>query len=133
MVYILKNKDMDVLKFEVVSNLRDPEVNIIWVNPDQKALLPLDLKANNDSLARWLKNRTIPRNRAFVNAFLAKCGLSINRPMDIISVSKGLSLNDCFWVVPEDFDSTFDENNLYDNPFNTFFSYIAELFRVRFQ
>ena len=54
MVYILKNKDMDVLKFEVVSNLRDPEVNIIWVNPDQKALLPLDLKVNNESLARWL-------------------------------------------------------------------------------
>ena len=42
MVFILKNKDMDVLKFEVVSNLRDPEVNIIWVNQDQKALLPLD-------------------------------------------------------------------------------------------
>ena len=125
MVYILKNKDMDVLKFEVVSNLRNPEVNIIWVNPDQKALLPLDLKENNESLARWLKNRTIPRNRAFVNAFLAKCGLSINRPMDIISVSKGLSLNDCFWVVPEDFDGTFEENNLYDNPFNTILSYIA--------
>ena len=125
MVYILKNKDMDVLKFEVVSNLRDPEVNIIWINPEQKALLPLDLKDNNESLARWLKNRTIPRNRAFVNAFLAKCGLSINRPMDIISVSKGLSLNDCFWVVPEDFDGTFEENNLYDNPFNTILSYIA--------
>ena len=125
MVYILKNKDMDVLKFEVVSNLRDPEVNIIWVNPDQKALLPLDLKDNNESLARWLKNRTIPRNRAFVNAFLAKCGLSINRPMDIISVSKGLSLNDCFWVVPEAFDGIFEENNLYDNPFNTILSYIA--------
>lgn len=125
MVYILKNKDIDVLKFEVVSNLRDPEVNIIWVNHDQKALLPLDLKENNDSLARWLKNRTIPRNRAFVNAFLAKCGLSINRPMDIISASKGLSLNDCFWVVPEDFDGTFEENNLYDNPFNTILSYVA--------
>lgn len=125
MVYILKNKDIDVLKFEVVSNLRDPEVNIVWVSQDQKALLPLDLKDNNESLARWLKNRTIPRNRAFVNAFLAKCGLSINRPMDIISVSKGLSLNDCFWVVPEDFDGTFEENNLYDNPFNTILSYIA--------
>ena len=125
MIYVLKNKDMDVLKFEVVSNLRDPEVNIIWTNQNQNALLPLDLKADNDSLARWLKSRTIPRNRAFVNAFLAKCGLSINRPMDIISVSKGLSLNDCFWVVPEDFDGTFEANNLYDNPFNTILSYIA--------
>ena len=67
MIYVLKNKDMDVLKFEVVSNLRDPEVNIVWISQDQKALLPLDLNASNDSLARWLKNRTIPRNRAFVN------------------------------------------------------------------
>ena len=125
MIYILKNKDIDILKFEVISNLRDPEVNIVWVNQEQNALLPLDLKISNDSLARWLKNRTIPRNRAFVNAFLAKCGLSINRPMDIISVSKGLSLNDCFWVVPEDFDGTFEDNNLYDNPFNTILSYIA--------
>lgn len=125
MIYILKNKDINILKFEVISNLRDPEVNIVWVNQEQNALLPLDLKISNDSLARWLKNRTIPRNRAFVNAFLAKCGLSINRPMDIISVSKGLSLNDCFWVVPEDFDGTFEENNLYDNPFNTILSYIA--------
>lgn len=125
MIYVLKNKDIALLKFEVISNLRDPEVNILWSNPEYQALMPLDLSLNNDSLAKWLKNRTIPRNRAFVNAFLAKCGLSINRPMDIISVSKGLSLNDCFWVVPEDFDSTFDENNLYDNPFNTILSYIA--------
>lgn len=125
MIYVLKNKDIALLKFEVISNLRDPEVNILWSNPEYQALMPLDLSLNNDSLAKWLKNRTIPRNRAFVNAFLAKCGLSINRPMDIISVSKGLSLNDCFWVVPEDFDSTFEENNLYDNPFNTILSYIA--------
>ena len=125
MIYVLKNKDIALLKFEVISNLRDPEVNILWSNPEYQALMPLDLSLNNDSLAKWLKNRTIPRNRAFVNAFLAKCGLSINRPMDIISVSKGLSLNDCCWVVPEDFDSTFDENNLYDNPFNTILSHIA--------
>ena len=44
MIYILKNKDIDILKFEVISNLRDPEVNIVWVNQEQNALLPLDLK-----------------------------------------------------------------------------------------
>ena len=57
MVYILKNKDIDVLKFEVVSNLRDPEVNIVWVSQDQKALLPLDLKASNDSLKEITQKR----------------------------------------------------------------------------
>ena len=125
MNYILKNKDIALLKFTVISNLRDPEVKIIWYDENVASMLPLDLDVDDKSLAGWLKSRTIPRNRAFVNAFLAKCGLSINRPMDIISVSKGLSLNDCFWVVPEDFDGSFSDNNLYDNPFNTILSYIA--------
>ena len=123
--YILKNKDIALLKFTVISNLRDPEVKIIWHDENVASMLPLDLDVDDKSLAGWLKSRTIPRNRAFVNAFLAKCGLSINRPMDIISVSKGLSLNDCFWIVPEDFDGSFADNNLYGNPFNTILSYIA--------
>lgn len=91
MAYILKNKDIPLLKFEVISNLRDPVVAITWADVQKTDRLPLDLEQGNEGLVKWLKNRTIPRNRAFVDAFLAKCGLSINRPMDIISVSKGLS------------------------------------------
>ena len=125
MNYVLKNKDISLLKFQVISNIRDPEVSILWHDEQHRSLLPLDLELTSSSLAKWLKHRTIPRNRAFVNAFLAKCGLSINRPLDIISVSKGLSLNDCYWVVPEDFDGTFAQNNLYDNEFNKILSYIA--------
>lgn len=125
MIYVLKNKDLPLLKFSIISNLRDPVVEILWYDEKQLPMLPLDLELNNDSLARWLKSRTIPRNRAFVDSFLAKCGLSINRPMDIIAVSKGLSLTDCFWVVPEDFDGTFEDLNLYDHPFDTILSYIA--------
>ena len=82
MNYILKNQDMALLKFTVISNLRDPEVKITWHDERLVPMLPLDLKVDDKSLAGWLKSRTIPRNRAFVNAFLAKCGLSINRPMD---------------------------------------------------
>ena len=125
MTYVLKNKDLPLLKFEVINNIRDPEVKITWHDESNISLLPLDLELSSASLAKWLKHRTIPRNRTFVNSFLAKCGLSINRPLDIISVSKGLSLNDCFWVVPEDFTGTFAQNNLYDNKFNTILSYIA--------
>ena len=125
MVWLLKNKDNDVLKFEIVSNIRNLSVRNIWVIPDQKSLLPIDIAVNDEGLAKWLKHRIVPKTRAYADIFLAKCGLSINRPMDIISVSKGLSLNDCFWVVPEDFDGTFEDYNLYDNPFNTILSYIA--------
>jgi hypothetical protein len=33
--------------------------------------------------------------------------------MSIIRVSKGLSLNDCYWVVEEGFDGTFDKFNVF--------------------
>ena len=56
---------------------------------------------------------------------LSKCGLHINRPMSIIKVSKGLSLNDCYWVVEEDFEGSFDKYNLYDNRFSQILALIA--------
>lgn len=68
---------------------------------------------SGERLARWLMHRTIPKNRAYVHNFLSKCGLNINRPMNIIKVSKGLSLNDCYWVVEEGFGGTFAKYNLF--------------------
>ncbi|MDD6915868.1 MAG: XRE family transcriptional regulator, partial [Eubacteriales bacterium] len=56
---------------------------------------------------------------------MSKCGLNINRPMTIIKVSKGLSLNDCYWVVEEGFDGTHDKFNLYDNRFSQVLALIA--------
>lgn len=38
--------------------------------------------------------------------------------MGIIDVSKGLSLNDSYWVVREGDSKTFDQCNLYDNKFS---------------
>ena len=83
------------------------------------------MELTTDSVYRWLRHRTIPKNRAYVHNFLSKCGLSINRPMNIISVSKGLSLNDCYWVVEEGFDGTYDKFNLYDNRFSQVLALIA--------
>jgi hypothetical protein len=45
--------------------------------------------------------------------------------MNIIRVSKGLSLNDCYWVVEEGFEGTFDKFNLYDNRFSRTLALIA--------
>ena len=50
----------------------------------------------------------IPKNRIYSGVLLSKCGLHINRPMSIIKVSKGLSLNDCYWVVQSGFDGSFE-------------------------
>ena len=45
--------------------------------------------------------------------------------MAIINISKGLSLNDCYWVVEEGFKGTFDKYNLYDNRFGQVLALIA--------
>lgn len=102
-----------------------PEIKILWVNKEKKDLLPLDLELTNEGLAKWLRHRTIPKNRAYVHNFLSKCGLNINRPMTIIKVSKGLSLNDCYWVVEEGFEGSYDKFNLYDNRFSQALALIA--------
>jgi hypothetical protein len=125
MEYVLKLFDTELVKFKIIENLSDPVIQIIWINEKNRDLLPLGMDASNTGLASWLKGRTIPKNRAYVNTFLAKCGLNANRPMDVISVCKGLSLNDSYWVVEVGFKGTFEENNLYDNNFSRILATIA--------
>ena len=125
MIYTLKLFDTALLCFEVVENLADPVIRITWLNEKERHLLPLDMEPDEAGVSRWLKHRTIPKNRAFVNAFLAKCGLSANRPMDVIAVCKGLSLNDSYWICDENETKTFDQVNLYDNRFSKILANIA--------
>lgn len=125
MGYVLKQFDIPLLRFSVIENTAAPTLHIEWVNEAKKALLPLDLAPSPESLSRWIKNRTIPKNRAYANALLARCGLSINRPMDIIAVCRGLSLNDSYWVVEDGFAGTFDQYNLYENRFSRILGLIA--------
>ena len=93
MSYLLKLFDTELLKFKVLENLADPVVKIEWINEGKRQLLPLGMDVSDEGVASWLKHRSIPKNRAYVNSFLAKCGLNANRPMDVIAVCKGLSLN----------------------------------------
>ena len=125
MIYTLKLFDIPLLQFEVLENLADPVVRIVQLDKNSRHLLPLDMEPDDSGLARWLKHRAIPQNRAYVNAFLARCGLSANRPMDVISVCKGLSLNDSYWVCGENEAKCFDQVNLYENRFSNILASIA--------
>lgn len=128
MVYQLRHFDKTLLEFAVTTQYSD-KYDITWVNEKQKQLLPLDLPDREEptaaGLVKWLRRRTIPKNRAYVFNLLSKCGLSINRTMDIIAVSKALSLNDCYWVVEQGFDGSFADYNLYDNRFSKVLASIA--------
>lgn len=123
--YYLKHFDTPLVLFSACLHTADPNIEIIEVYDEHSELLPYGFTPTDDGLYKWIKRRTIPHNRAYVDSFLAKCGLSPNRPMDIISVSKALSLTDCYWVTEEDSDDTFASLNLYDNPFNTTLAHAA--------
>ena len=126
MNYILKHFDTPLIRFHASEDTNDPEITILWINKANLGLLPMDMgEPTEEHISKWLQRRTIPKNRAFVRTFLAKCGLSTNRPMSIISVSKGLSLNDSYWVVNEDFEGSFEQYNLYENRFSQILAYIA--------
>ena len=125
MKYTLKHFDTPLVTFCATENTSMPEIELLWVNEEKRELLPLDLELTGEGMSRWLRRRTIPKNRTYVQNLLSKCGLSINRPMGIISVCKGLSLNDCYWVVEEGFDGSFAKYNLYDNNLSAVLAAIA--------
>lgn len=125
MEYILKQFNKALLKFSATTDTSEPEIQILWIDEDSRSLLPLDLTLTPEGLSRWLRRRTIPKNRAYVHNLLAKCGLNLNRPLSIINICKGLSLNDCYWVVQADNGDIFEKVNLYDNPFSNVLAELA--------
>ena len=125
MIYELKHFDQVLLRFSA-ENGADPNVKILWVDKKHQKLLPLDLKsADEEGIESWVRHRSIPKNRAYVDTVLSSMGLSINRPFEIMRLSKGLSLNDCYWITEEGFTGTFEKYNLYQNRFNRILGEIA--------
>ena len=125
MDYILKQFDKPLVKFSATTDTSEPEIQILWMDEENKKLFPLDMTLTPDGLGRWLRHRTIPKNRAFVHDLLAKSGLNLNRPLGIIDVCKGLSLNDCYWVVKDGDETSFAQANLYDNRFSNILAGLA--------
>ena len=73
MNYILKQFDKPLLKFSATTDTSEPEIQILWIDEGNRSLLPLDLALTPEGLSRWLRRRTIPKNRAYVHNLLAKC------------------------------------------------------------
>ncbi|MHB1484498.1 MAG: HipA domain-containing protein [Saccharofermentanales bacterium] len=125
MSYVLKQYDTDLMKFDIFNDYDGMTTKILWIDENNKYLLPLDLQINDDSLNKWIKGRTIPSNRAYVENFLAKLGLNEKDSKGIIDICKGLSLNDSYWIVDEIFNGSFEKYNLYNNRFNASISLVA--------
>lgn len=125
--FILKNKDIDILKFKIDDGIYgDYELTILETYNMSPSLYPIALKNGDpEALLEWLKQRNIPKNRAFVNEILGSLELTRNDLIGILTVDKGLSLNDSYWVVETDFKGEYKNYNLYDNAFNESIAEIA--------
>lgn len=126
MIFHIKHFDTTLITFEYLDlGIKGQTCRIIHINNKQKHLLPIGFKICDEGVMSWLRKRIIPKNREFVDTLLARMGLSHNDTIAIINVCKGLSINDCYWVVEDDFNGLFSEYNLYENKFEKTLSLIA--------
>ncbi|SFL06907.1 hypothetical protein SAMN05216390_10985 [Lachnospiraceae bacterium KH1T2] len=125
-MFYLKQYNRTLLQFDIEEDTLDGQriESIKDVSGSYKYLLPIGVETNAESLMNWLKSRIIPKNREYVDTFLAKNGLSHNDMIGILRVCKGLSLNDSYWIV-ENEDDKFEDFNLYDHDFLKVLSLIA--------
>lgn len=121
---ILKHRDVELLTFDWVDG---HGVRIVSVNDQVRHLLPLEFRDNltDEALWRWLNHRVIPANRSNAERLLRSVGLAPGDTCGIIEISRGLSLNDVYWVVPLDSAAKWQDNNLYDNPFSKALQFAA--------
>ena len=121
---ILKHRDRELLRFKWI----EPQgVRVLSVNESERRFLPLEMKgqATDETLWTWFTRRTVPRNRRHIEELMARLGLNSRNIRGIISLCRGLSLNDVFWIAEDDFKGTWAEVNLYKNPFSESISLVA--------
>lgn len=125
-LYSLRLYDTELMRFSLEKRGLDGLVaDIVSVREEYVPLMPLDLERTGEGIVRWLGRRVIPKNRAFVDQILRTLHLSHSDTKGIIDVCKGLSLNDSYWVVPEDFEGKFAAYNLYENRFSEILALVA--------
>lgn len=121
-IFELRLFDRPLLRFSFGED--DPAVLHEW-DASAEALMPLGLTLTNEGLWRWLSTRAIPQNRRFATELCRSLGLSANDRSGILAVSRGLSLNDSYWIVPAGSTETFAECNLYENGFSSVLAAVA--------
>ena len=124
-MYYLKLFNETLLTFEMSKeiSLKIYDINVVSKN---LKIFPeiLQDKINSETIEEFLKQRVIPKNRAFVQEILEAQNLNLRDTKGIIDICKGLSLNDCYWIVDNE-SLKFEDYNLYDNNFSTALSLVA--------
>ena len=126
MSYYLKNFDELLIEFQIGKpGLEERVTSIDYINENKRDVFPAGLEVSLNGLTKWIQHRSIPKNRTYVHEILATYGLKQGDYKGIIDICKGLSVNDSYWIVDSEFKGTFDEYNLYENPFSDVLAMVA--------
>ena len=90
-MFLLKQYDLPLLSFDFSDDpLEGQKCHIIQIEEKNRRYLPIGMDTTDAGLMKWLRGRIIPKNREYVDALLAKCGLSHSDTRGILRVCKGL-------------------------------------------
>ena len=124
--YRLKLFDADVARFTLARDARTgARCTNIEVDKEKRHLLPFRMAGEPASVDRWIRARTISKNRTYASRIVRQYGIHLDDPIQILDVCNALSLNDAYWVVPDDSNATFAEKNLYENNFDDLVATVA--------
>lgn len=126
--YELRLFDRTLATFELETDeFGDLRAHDLWFDEGALRLLPLPFAGERTeaSLVDWLESRTIPRNQRFVVQVLERIGAAVGDVRAVLDVSLGLALTDSYWVVPQGFDGTWEQFNLFDNDFDQALGLVA--------
>lgn len=115
--YQLKLYDRALAQFQFEPTLTGFRASCLEVDSSAVHLLPLNLgQVQSDvELARFLESRRIPKGRTYLEEVLRPYGLAPSDTKGIIDLSRGVSVNDVYSIVPADDDIPYGEYNLFDN------------------
>lgn len=121
--YILKNKNNEIIKFQVNSFTDEKtlqQIKEIKILEKNEELFPIQFQNSKnleETLARFITSRKVPQNRSFAKKIIQETGN--DDFMGYVDISFGLSLNDTLWIVPKGKEKLkWEKVNLYKNPFS---------------
>ena len=125
--YKLKIYNQELAHFTFEKTLAGFRARGLEVNGETAHLLPLNMRASSDDveLGRFVASRRIPKGRTFLEEVLRPYGLAPTDTKGIIDLSRGVSVNDAYSIVPADDDIPYAEYNLFDNDFDEVLQVIA--------
>lgn len=113
--YILMHKDIPVIRMDLDEEDINAKPKRTFINKQNIEHLPIGAHMNNMKFIEWWQDRTVPKTRQGAKSALERLGYkSVTNAM--IS-NLALSLNDCYWIKPENSSLAWKNVNLFSNQF----------------